>query len=103
MRAKLPVFGTHLKGKTPANAIVLGASHSQRSEEPPKRPPSDGSCLGTVLGASGHLGVIFCRILGIPSDFAGAVDVLGSPRTLLDGGPWSIWIDPPVFVRIKLK
>jgi len=21
----------------------------------------------------------------------------------LNGGPWSIWTDPPVFVRIKLK
>jgi hypothetical protein len=35
---KLPVFGSHLKGEMPANAIVLGASHSRLRKGPPKRP-----------------------------------------------------------------
>jgi hypothetical protein len=36
------------------NAGVLGASHSQLREEPPKRPPSDDGCLGTALDISGY-------------------------------------------------
>src|SRR5882724_3242140 len=58
MRAKLPVFASHLTGKMPANAIVLEASHSQLCEEPPKRPPSDGGCLRTALDVSGYLDAI---------------------------------------------
>ena len=59
MQAKLPVFGSYLEGKIPANAIVLGASHPQLREEPPKRPPSDVGCLGTALDVSGYLDAIF--------------------------------------------
>ena len=54
IQPKLPVFGSHLKGEMPANASVLGASHSQLREEPPKRPPSDDGCLGTALDISGY-------------------------------------------------
>jgi hypothetical protein len=59
MKAKLPAFGSHMKGKMPANAIVLGASHPQLRKEPPKRPPSDVGCLGTALDVSGYLDAIF--------------------------------------------
>jgi hypothetical protein len=38
VQAKSPVFGSYLKGKMLANAIVLGASHPQLREEPPKGP-----------------------------------------------------------------
>ena len=58
MQAKLPVLEGYLKGKMPANAIVLGASHSQLCKEPPKRPPFDGGCLGTALDVSGYLDAI---------------------------------------------
>jgi hypothetical protein len=61
MQAKLPVFGSYLEGKMPANAIVLGASHPQLREEPPKRPPSDVGCLGTALDVSGYLDAIFLQ------------------------------------------
>ena len=59
MQAKLPVFGSHLKGKMPANAIALGASHPRLREEPPKRSPSEGGCLRTALDVSGYLDAIF--------------------------------------------
>ena len=59
MQAKLPAFGSHLEGKMPANAIVLGASYPQLREEPPKRPPSDGGCLRTTLDVSGYFDAIF--------------------------------------------
>jgi hypothetical protein len=59
MQAKLPAFESYLKGKMPANAIVLGASPSQLREEPPKRPLSDGGCLRTALDVSGYLDAIF--------------------------------------------
>jgi hypothetical protein len=61
MQAKLLLFGSHLKGKMPARAIVLGASHSQLREEPPKRPPSGGGCLRTALEVRGYLAEIFCQ------------------------------------------
>jgi len=59
MRAKSPLFASHLTGKMPANAIVLGASHSQLREEPPKRPPSDGGCLRTALDVSRYVDATF--------------------------------------------
>src|SRR5260370_21159090 len=59
MQAKLPAFGSHLEGKMPANAIVLGASYPQLREEPPKRPPLDGGCLSTALDVSGYVDAIF--------------------------------------------
>jgi hypothetical protein len=59
MRAKLPVFESYLKGKMPANAIVLGASLPKLREKLPKRPLSDVGCLGTALDVSGYLDAIF--------------------------------------------
>jgi hypothetical protein len=59
MQPKLPVFESYLKGKMPANAIELGASHPQLRKEPLKRPPSDVGCLGTALDVSGYLDAIF--------------------------------------------
>jgi hypothetical protein len=104
MQAKLPVFGSNSKGEMQANAIGLGASHSQLREEPPKRPPIR---RWLPQNGTGHQWILrrdfLAGFLGISSDFADAVDVLGRPRTLLDGGPWAIWTVPPVFVRIKLK
>src|SRR5258708_102422 len=38
-----------------------------------------------------------------PSDLCDPVDVLGRPRTPLDGGPWAIQTVPPILVRVKLK
>jgi hypothetical protein len=73
-------------GKIPANAIVLGASHPQLREEP----PSNCGCLRAALDVSGLSRCEFpAGFLGISSDFADAVDVLGRLRTLLDGGPCS--------------
>src|SRR5882672_12739443 len=39
MQAKLPVFGSHLKGKMPANAIALGPRIRTFAKSPKKRPP----------------------------------------------------------------
>jgi hypothetical protein len=90
VQAKLQVFESYLKGKMPANLIVLGASHPQLRKEPPKRPPSAGGC---PLNGTGRQWIrkrdFLAGFLGISSDFANAVDVRGRLRTLLDGGPCS--------------
>jgi hypothetical protein len=59
VHAKLQVFESYLKGKMPSNLIVLGASHPQLREGPPKRPPSDGGCPRTALDVNGYLNAIF--------------------------------------------
>jgi hypothetical protein len=59
MQAKLPIFGSHLKGKMPANAIELGASHSQLRKEPPKRPQINDGFHRTTADVSGHRDAIF--------------------------------------------
>jgi hypothetical protein len=87
IQAKLQVSGSYLKGKIPANAIVLGASHSQLSEGPQKGPirrwlPLNG--IGRQWIPRRDFLAGFPRI---SSDFADSVDVRGPPRTLLDGGP----------------
>jgi hypothetical protein len=88
MQPKLLVFGSHLKREMPANASVLGASHSQLREEPPKRPPSDDGCLGTALNISGYRDANFWQdFSAFPAISLMGVDVLGRLRTLLDGGP----------------
>jgi hypothetical protein len=62
----------------PALAIVLGASHSQLREEPPKRPPSDGGCLRTALDVSGYTDVIFWQ------DFSTFLAISLTQRTFSD-------------------
>jgi hypothetical protein len=91
MQAKLPVFGSNSKGEMQANAIGLGAPRIRSfAKSPQKGPQSDGGCLRTALDINGYFDAIFLAgFLGISSDFADAVDVLGRPRTLLDGGPCS--------------
>jgi len=59
MQAKLPVFGSHLKGKMPANAIALGPRIRTFAKSPQKGPPSDGGCLRTALDVSGYFDAIF--------------------------------------------
>jgi hypothetical protein len=54
MQPKLPVFGSHLKGKMPANAIVFGGLAFAASRRAPKKAPSDDGCLGTALDISGY-------------------------------------------------
>ena len=48
-------------------------------------------------------GLVHGSISASVSDFADSMDILGRPRTLLDGGPWAIQTVPPVPVRVKLK
>jgi hypothetical protein len=43
------------------------------------------------------------RFQAISRDLLTRVDVLGHPRTSLDGGPWAIQAVPPILIRIKLK
>ena len=86
-QAKLPVFGRYMKGKMPANAIVLGASHPQLRKEPQKGPirrwlPWNGTGRQWIPRRD-----FLAGFLGISSDFADTLDVLGRPGTLLDGGP----------------
>jgi hypothetical protein len=59
IQAKLPVFGSHLKGKITANSIALGASHSQLRKEPPKRPQFNDGCHRMAVDISGHRDEIF--------------------------------------------
>src|SRR5882757_4226203 len=89
MQAKLPVFGSHLKGKMPANAIALGPRIRTFAKSPQKGPHQ------TVAALERHWSQWILRrdflagFLGISSDFADAVDVRRRLRTLLDGGPCS--------------
>jgi hypothetical protein len=59
MKAKLPAFGSHMKGKMPANAIVLGASHPQLRKEPPKRPHQTLAALERHWTSVDYLDAIF--------------------------------------------
>src|SRR6267142_2002362 len=79
MQAKLPVFGSHLKGKMPANAIALGPRIRTFAKSPQKGPQSDGGCLRTALDVNGYFDAIFWQ------DFSAfpAISLISSGR------PWT--------------